>query len=109
MREAMEGGYSIGIKTAKIATENAKADFKATIDRIAVASRWKQATIEDWTSRGELVCGDLMKRAEEVMKKAEAREEAETRIRIMESQCEMLAELAEQPGGKFQMRRRPSY
>jgi hypothetical protein len=75
MREAMEGGYSIGIKTAKIATENAKSDFKATIDRIAVASRWKKATIEDWTSRGEMVCGDLMKRAEEVMKKAEAREE----------------------------------
>ncbi len=44
------------------------------------------------------MCADLMKRAEEVMKKAEAREEAEARIRIMESQCEMLAELAEQAG-----------
>jgi hypothetical protein len=32
------------------------------------------------------------------MKKAEAREEAEARIRIMESQCEELAELAEQAG-----------
>jgi hypothetical protein len=45
LREAMEGGYSIGIKTAKIATENAKSDFKATIDRIAVASRRRKATI----------------------------------------------------------------
>ncbi len=105
LRDAMEGGYSIGIKTAKIATENAKSDFKATIDRIAVASRWKKGTIEDWLSRGELVCADLlekaeevMKKAEEVMKKAEAREEAEARIRIMESQCEMLAELAKQAG-----------
>jgi hypothetical protein len=96
LRDAMEGGYSIGIKTAKIATENAKSDFKATIDRIAEASRWKRGTIEDWLSRGELVCADLMEKAEEVMKKAEAREEAEARIRIMESQCEMLAELAEQ-------------
>jgi hypothetical protein len=26
----MEGGYSMGIKTARIATENAKADFKTT-------------------------------------------------------------------------------
>jgi hypothetical protein len=39
-----------------------------------------------------------MEKAEEVMKKAEAREEAEARIRIMESQCEALAELAEQAG-----------
>jgi hypothetical protein len=78
----MEGGYSIGIKTAKIATENAKLDFKATIDRIAVASRWKKGTIDDWLSRGELVCADLLEKAEEVMKKDEAREEAEARIRI---------------------------
>jgi hypothetical protein len=94
----MEGGYSIGIRTAKIATENAKSDFRATIDRIAVASRWKKGTIDDWLSRGELVCADLLEKAEEVMKKAEAREEAEARIRIMESQCKMLAELAEQAG-----------
>jgi hypothetical protein len=104
----MEGGYSIGIKSAKIATENAKSDFKATIDRIAVASRWKKATIEDWLSRGELVCADLMKRAVEVMRKAEARDEAEARIRIMESQCEVLAELAEQAGKQVQLRRRQS-
>jgi hypothetical protein len=32
LRDAMEGGYSMGIKTARIATENAKSDFKATID-----------------------------------------------------------------------------
>jgi hypothetical protein len=48
LRDAMEGRYSIGIKTAKIAMGNAKSDFKATIDRIAEASRWKQGTIEDW-------------------------------------------------------------
>jgi hypothetical protein len=94
----MEGRYSIGIKTAKIAMGNAKSDFKATIDQIAEASRWKQGTIEDWQSRGELVCAGLMEKAEEVLKKAEVREEAEARIRIMESQCEELAELAEQAG-----------
>jgi hypothetical protein len=94
-RDAMEGGYSIGIKAAKIVTENAKSDLKATIDRVAEASRWKKGTIEDWVARGERVCADLI---EEVVKKAEAREEAEARIRIMESQCEVLAELAEQAG-----------
>jgi hypothetical protein len=41
LREAMEGGYSKGIKTARIATENAIADFKTTIAQIAEASRWK--------------------------------------------------------------------
>jgi hypothetical protein len=65
LREAMEGGYSIGIKAAKKATENAKSDFKTTIDRIAEASRWKRGTIEDWLSRGEVVCAGLMEEAEE--------------------------------------------
>jgi hypothetical protein len=32
LREAMEGQYSMGIKAAKKAMENAKSDFKATID-----------------------------------------------------------------------------
>ncbi len=44
-----------------------------------------KGTIEDWVSRGEVVCAGLMEKAEEVLKKAETREEAEARIRIMES------------------------
>jgi hypothetical protein len=76
MREATEGQYSIGIKAAKKAMENAKSDFKATIDRVAGASRWKKETTEDWLSRGEMVCANLMEEAEVVLKTAEAREEA---------------------------------
>ncbi len=83
LREAMEGGYSMGIKTARIVTENAMEDFKATIDRIAEASRWKRGVTEDWHSRGEVICAGLMEEAEEVLKKAEAREEVEARLRIM--------------------------
>ncbi len=81
LREAMEGRYSIGIKAAKIATENAKSDFKTTIDRIAEASRWKKGTTEDWLSRGEVVCAGLMEEAEEKLRKAETREEAKAMIR----------------------------
>ncbi len=47
LREATEGQYSKGIKAAKKAMENAKSDFRATIDRVAEASRWKKETIED--------------------------------------------------------------
>jgi hypothetical protein len=72
------------------------ADFKTTIDRIAEASRWKRGVIEDWHSRGEVICAGLMEEADEGLKKAEAREEAEARLRIMEDQCEELAGLAEQ-------------
>ncbi len=50
---------------------------------------------EDWLSRGETVCRGLM---EEALKKAEAREEADARLRIMEDQCEELAGLVEQAG-----------
>jgi hypothetical protein len=94
----MEGEYSRGIKTARIATENAIADFKATIARIEEASKWKRGVAENWYSKGEEICGSLMEEAAEVLKKAEAKEEAEARIRIMEDQCDELAELAEQAG-----------
>jgi hypothetical protein len=47
LRDAMEEGYSMGIKTARIATENSKADFKATIDRNC---RSKQ--MEEGSNRG---------------------------------------------------------
>ncbi len=98
LREATKGQYSKGIRAAKKAMENAKLDFKATIDQMAEANKWKTETIEDWASRGEKVCGKLIERAEEVLQEAKAREEAEAKVRIMESQCEELADLAAQAG-----------
>jgi hypothetical protein len=98
LREAIKGQYSKGIRAAKKAMENAKLDFKATIDRVAEASKWKKETVKDWVSRGELFCAKLLERTEEALKEAEAREEAEAKIRIMESQCEELAGLAAQAG-----------
>ncbi len=98
LKEATKGQYSKGIKAAMKAMENAKLDFKATIDRVAEASKWKEETIEDWTSRGEVACANLIEKAEEVLKEAEVREEAEARVRIMEGQCQELAGLAKQAG-----------
>jgi hypothetical protein len=97
----MEGQYSMGIKAAKKAMENAKSDFKATIDRVAETSRWKKETTEDWLSRGRVVWANLLEEAKEVLKKVEAREEAEAKIRIMEGQCEELASLAKQAGNRI--------
>jgi hypothetical protein len=71
LREATEGRYSKEIRAAKKAMENAKLDFKTTIDRVAEASKWKKETIEDWVSRGELVCAKLVEKAEEVLKPIE--------------------------------------
>ncbi len=48
-----------------------------------------------------MVCANLLEEAEEVLKKAEAREEAEAKIRIMEGQCEELVSLAEQAGNQI--------
>jgi hypothetical protein len=48
-----------------------------------------------------VVCANLLEVAEEVLKKAEAREEAEAKIRIMEGQCEKLVSLAEQAGNQI--------
>jgi hypothetical protein len=98
LREATKGQYSKGIRAAMKAMENAKLDFKATIDRVAEVSKWKEGTIEGWIDKGEKACADLMEKAAEVLKEAEEREEAEAKVRIMEGQCEELAGLAAQAG-----------
>jgi hypothetical protein len=98
LREATKGQYSKGIRAAMKAMENAKLDFKATIDRMAEVNKWKSGKAEDWLSRGELVCDKLVEKAQEVLEAAEAREEAEAKVRIMEGQCEELAGLATQAG-----------
>jgi hypothetical protein len=101
LKEATKGQYSKGIKAAIKAMENAKLDYKATIDRVGEASKWKEGMTNDWVNKGELACGDLMEKAEEALKEAEKREEAEAKIRIMEGQCEELADLATQAGKQF--------
>jgi hypothetical protein len=98
LREAIKGQFSKGITAAMKAMENAKLDFRATIDRMAAANKWKTETTEDWNSRGKLVCDKLIEKAEGVLEEAEAREEAEAKVRIMEGQCEELAGLAAQAG-----------
>jgi hypothetical protein len=98
LREAVDREYSKGIKMARIATENAMADFKVTITRIEEASKWKRGMADNWYARAEEICGNLMEEAAEALKRAEAREEAEARIRIMEDQCDELAGLIEQAG-----------
>ncbi len=90
LRDATTGGYSGGIKVAKIAVENALGDFKATIERTKEACRWKHGVAEEWYAKGEDVCGDLLKEAAEALKEAEAREAAEAKVRIMEDQCDEL-------------------
>jgi hypothetical protein len=82
LKEAVAAQYSKGIKAGMKAMENAKLDYKNTIDWLAEACKWKAGTTDDWVRRGELVCGDLLERAEAALKEAEEREDAEAKIRI---------------------------
>ncbi len=98
MKEAMVARYSKGIKAGMKAMENAKLDYKNTIDRMADACEWKAETTDGWIYKGEVACGDLLERAEAALRAAEEREEAEAKIQIMETQCEELASLTVQAG-----------
>ncbi len=51
---------------------------------------------EEWYAKGKEVCGYLLEEAEQALKEAEAREDAEAKVWINESQCEELAGLAKQ-------------
>jgi hypothetical protein len=80
LRDATVGGFSKGIKVAKIAVENVIADFKVTIARTAEACKWRHRVAEEWYAKGEEICGNLLEDAEEALKKAEEREAAEAKI-----------------------------
>jgi F0F1-type ATP synthase membrane subunit b/b' len=94
----MEERYSKGIRAGMKAMENAKLDYKATIERLAEACKWKAETTSGWVEKGEVACGNLLERAEAALKEADEKEEAEAKIRIMETQCEELVNLAVQAG-----------
>jgi hypothetical protein len=72
--------------------------FKATIARAEEAKKWKRGVADSWYIRGEEICGNLIEEVADVLKRAEAKEEAEVKIRIMEDQCDELAEVTEQAG-----------
>jgi hypothetical protein len=69
-------------------------DFKATVARTKEACRWKHGVAEEWFTKREEVCGDLLEGAVEALKEAKARKAAEAKVRIMEDQCEELVNLA---------------
>ncbi len=52
LKEAVGEQYSKGIRAAMKAMENAKVDYKNAIDRLAMASRWRPETTDDWVRRG---------------------------------------------------------
>ncbi len=95
LRDTMVGGFSRGIKMAKIALENALEDFGTTVVRTGEAARWKQGIIDIWLENGQEVCGTMLEEAVEAIREVEEREGAEIRVRLMESHCDELVDLTD--------------
>ncbi len=96
LRDAIVGGFSKGIKVARIVLENAIGDFKVTVARTGEAFKWRPGVADEWYIKGEEVCGNLLEEATAALREAKEREGAEAKVRLMESHCEELASLANQ-------------
>ncbi len=96
LRDTIVGGFSKGIKVAKIALENALEDYRVTVARTGEAARWMHGVADEWYEKGKEVCRDLLEESAGAIREAEEREGAETKIRLMESHCEELENLADQ-------------
>jgi hypothetical protein len=57
LRDAMVGGFSKGIKVAKIALENVLEDYKVTLARTGEAARWKHGVADEWMTKGRRSVG----------------------------------------------------
>ncbi len=60
LRDAVVGGFSKGIKVARIVLENAIGDFKVTVARTGEACKWRPCVADEWYIKGEEVCGNLL-------------------------------------------------
>jgi hypothetical protein len=90
------GGYSKGIKVAKIAVEVRLGTSRPPLQE--PKRRADGSMAEEWHAKKEEVCKNLLEEAAEALKEAEAREAAKAKVRIMEDQCEELVNLAKQAG-----------
>jgi hypothetical protein len=63
VRDMMVGGFSRGIKMAKLALENSMEDFRVTVERMGEAARCSEDIINEWLEKGRAVCGDVVKEA----------------------------------------------
>jgi hypothetical protein len=88
LRDTMIGGFSRGIKVAKLALENSMEDFQVTVERTGEAAKWKEDIISSWMEKGREVWGDVLGEAKEAIRKAEEREGEEVRVRLMETNCD---------------------
>jgi hypothetical protein len=109
LKEAIKGQYSKGIRAAIKAMENAKSDYKATIDRMAEACRWKAETTNGWINKGELACGNLMEGAEAALKEAEEKEEAEVKSGLWRVRVRSWRAWQHRPGSKYLPRPKSRY
>jgi hypothetical protein len=97
LRDAMVGGFSIGIRMAKIALENTLEDFKVTVARTGEAARWKHGVANEWYVKGKEVCGVCWRNLwEPSVKQKRGRGPKQGSGRLRESHCEELESLADQ-------------
>ncbi len=63
--------------------------------RTGEAARWKHGVADSWLEKGKEIYRTLLEEAVEAFHEVEEREGAETRIRLMESHCGELEDLAD--------------
>ncbi len=91
----MVGGFSRGIKVAKLALENSMEDFQISVERTGEAAKWKEDIISSWMEKGREVCRDVLREAMEAIHKDKEREGEEVRVRLMETSCKELISLGD--------------
>ncbi len=88
LQDPLKRGFAMGIKIARLE------DYRVTLERI-MAAKWDNETASTWKRKGRDVCGNLVKEADAVLKRAKKREAAETRLCIIEAERDKLIVLAD--------------
>jgi hypothetical protein len=88
-QDALQRGFAMDIKIARLNPEKSLEDYKVTFKRIALAEKSDEMT-STWEKKGRDVWGNLLREAKIALKKAKDRESAEARMQTMEASRDKL-------------------
>jgi hypothetical protein len=70
LQEALQQGFTMGIRMARFSMAKSIEDYKVTVDRVAMAVKCNENLKFAWIRKGSAAFGELLREADEALEKA---------------------------------------
>jgi hypothetical protein len=70
LQEALQQGFTMGIRMARFSMTKSIEDYKVTVDRVTMAVKWDENLKFAWICKGSAACRELLREADKTWEKA---------------------------------------